>query len=85
MFHRPETVPPLIPCSKKELKVSACIMFEQILWMMFLMALAAIVGVLLFRDKPNIIWFIIFAELALIIRFVFIFVMFSKNTQTPLL
>ncbi|NLX64759.1 MAG: hypothetical protein GX022_08325 [Clostridiaceae bacterium] len=56
-------------------------MFEQILWMMFLMALAAIVGVLLFRDKPNIIWFIIFAELALIIRFVFIFVMFSNGTE----
>jgi len=56
-------------------------MLEQILWMLFLMALTAIVGMLLFKDKPNKIWFIIFAELALIIRFVFIFVMFSNGTE----
>jgi len=56
-------------------------MLEQISWMLFLMALAAIVGMLLFKDKPNIIWFIIFAELALIIRFVFIFIMFSNGTE----
>ena len=56
-------------------------MLEQILWMLFLMALSAIVGMLLFKDKPNKIWFIIFAELALIIRFIFTFIMFSNGTE----
>jgi len=56
-------------------------MLEQISWMLFLMALAAIIGMLLFKDKPNKIWFIIFAELALIIRFVFIYIMFSNGTE----
>ena len=40
------------------------------------MALTAIIGMLVFKDKPNKIWFIVLAELALVIRFVFIFVMF---------
>ena len=45
------------------------------------MALTAIIGMLVFKDKPNKIWFIVLAELALVIRFVFIFVMFLNGTE----
>lgn len=45
------------------------------------MAFTAIVGVLVFKDKPKKIRFIALAELALIIRFIFIFVLYKNGTE----
>ncbi|NLL68268.1 MAG: hypothetical protein GX236_11340 [Clostridiaceae bacterium] len=56
-------------------------MLENILWMLILMAFTAIVGVLVFKDKPKKIRFIALAELALIIRFIFIFVLYKNGTE----
>ena len=56
-------------------------MLENILWMLILMAFTAIVGVLVFKDKPKKIRFIALAELALIVRFIFIFVLYKNGTE----
>lgn len=45
------------------------------------MAFTAIVGVLVFKDKPKKIRFIALAELALIVRFIFIFVLYKNGTE----
>ncbi len=45
------------------------------------MALTAIIGMLIFKDRPNKIWFIALAELALVIRFILIFVIYSNGTE----
>jgi len=56
-------------------------MVENVLWMLVLMALTAIVGILKLKDKPGKTWFILFAELALVCRFVFVFVIYSNGTE----
>lgn len=56
-------------------------MLEKILWMLVLMALTAIIGMLVFKDRPNKIWFIALAELALVIRFIFTFIIYSNGTE----
>ncbi|NLB79803.1 MAG: hypothetical protein GX796_13455 [Clostridiaceae bacterium] len=56
-------------------------MLENILWMLILMALTAIIGVLIFKDSPKRVWFIVLVELALIMRFVFAFVIYSNGTE----
>lgn len=56
-------------------------MLENILWMLILMALTAIIGVLIFKDSPKRVWFIVLVELALIVRFVFAFVIYSNGIE----
>lgn len=56
-------------------------MLENILWMLILMAFTAIVGMLVFKDRPKKIWFIVLAELALVLRFIFVFVIYSNGTE----
>lgn len=55
-------------------------MLEKILWMLFLMALTAIIGMRIFKDKPNKFWFVALAELALVIRFAFTFIIYLNGT-----
>lgn len=45
------------------------------------MAVTAIVGMLIFKGRPNRIRFIVLAELALVIRFIFTFVIYSNGTE----
>ncbi|MGI6086154.1 MAG: hypothetical protein ACOYIF_12105 [Acetivibrionales bacterium] len=56
-------------------------MLENILWMLILMAFAAIVGVLIFRDSPKKIWLIVLAQLALVLRFIFVIIIFQNGTE----
>lgn len=45
------------------------------------MAITAIIGVFIFKDRPKKFWFIFLAELALIIRFIFVFIIYSNGTE----
>lgn len=56
-------------------------MLENALWMLTLMALTAIVGILLIKDKSGKLWFILSIELALICRFIFVYVIYSNGTE----
>lgn len=56
-------------------------MLENALWMLMLMALTAAVGILILKNKPGRLWFIAFAELALICRFIFVFVIYANGTE----
>jgi len=56
-------------------------MIEHALWMLTLMALTAIVGFLILKNKPGRWWFVAIAELALICRFIFVFVIYANGTE----
>lgn len=56
-------------------------MIENILWMLSVMALTALTGMLILKNKPNKHWLIALAELALILRFIFVFVVYANGTE----
>lgn len=56
-------------------------MLENIIWMLVIMGLTAIVGILVLKDKPKKYSIIILAELALVLRFVFVFIAYSNGTE----
>jgi hypothetical protein len=56
-------------------------MIEHALWMLIIMAFTAIFGILILRNKPGRLWFVAIAELALICRFIFVFVIYANGTE----
>lgn len=56
-------------------------MFENLIWMLAIMALTAVSGILLLKNTPKKRLIILLAELALILRFVFIFIAYSNGTE----
>lgn len=56
-------------------------MFENVLWMLILMALTAVVGILILKNRPGKFRFIALAELALLCRFIFVFFIYSNGTE----
>ncbi|MCX7771892.1 MAG: hypothetical protein N2376_02105 [Clostridia bacterium] len=56
-------------------------MLENALWMLILMALTAYVGMLLFKKQPKWVWFVVLVELALVCRFILIYVVYANGTE----
>jgi hypothetical protein len=56
-------------------------MLENVFWMTILMAVTAYFGLLVTKKQPKRLWFIILIELALILRYILIYVVFANGTE----
>lgn len=56
-------------------------MLENIFWMTVIMAITAYFGLLLTKKHPKRLWFIILIEIALICRYILIYVVYANGTE----
>lgn len=56
-------------------------MLENILWMLVVIVLSAVSGILILKDYPNKYYLVLLAELALVLRFIFIFIVYKNGTD----
>ncbi|NMA65135.1 MAG: hypothetical protein GX957_02700 [Clostridiaceae bacterium] len=57
-------------------------MFVNLLWMILFIVLTAWAGLHFVKENPKMIWFVILSEIALICRYILVFVIFSNGTET---
>lgn len=57
-------------------------MLENALWILVFIISTALAGVHFIKKNPRMIWFVIFAEIALICRIVLVFVIYNTGTET---
>lgn len=56
-------------------------MIENALWMLILSALTVWLGLLIIKKQPNRMWLIILVEVALVLRFIFVYIMYASGTE----
>ncbi len=56
-------------------------MLENVLWMLTLAVLAAYSSIYILKEQPKKVWFIVLAELALVCRFILIYVLYANGTE----